>query len=81
MTHSSRFVKNEIIYRDYPAEIHVLLKCTCSCTVSLCFHFSYFISFIIQFQFYEAMCEISGHKGPLYDCDFYDSMESGQKLK
>lgn len=44
------------------------------------FYFSYFISFIVQFQFYEAMCDASGHTGELHDCDFYDSKEAGQKL-
>ncbi|XP_052286831.1 angiotensin-converting enzyme-like [Dreissena polymorpha] len=41
----------------------------------------YFISFISQFQFYEAMCEAAGHQGPLYNCDFYQSVEAGNKLK
>ncbi|XP_046341575.2 angiotensin-converting enzyme-like isoform X2 [Haliotis rufescens] len=41
----------------------------------------YFISFIVQFQFYEAMCAVRGHKGPLHTCDFYQSKEAGEKLK
>ncbi|XP_061197639.1 angiotensin-converting enzyme-like [Saccostrea echinata] len=40
----------------------------------------YFTSFILQFQFYEAMCNASGHQGPLYTCDFYRSKEAGLKL-
>ncbi|XP_078580935.1 angiotensin-converting enzyme-like [Branchiostoma floridae x Branchiostoma japonicum] len=40
----------------------------------------YFVSFIVQFQFYEAMCDASGHTGPLYKCDFYRSPEAGQLL-
>lgn len=41
----------------------------------------YFFSFISQFQFYEAMCEASGHQGELYKCDFYNSKEAGDKLR
>lgn len=41
----------------------------------------YFISFIIQFQFYEAMCKSSGHQGELYNCDFYQSKDAGDLLR
>lgn len=40
----------------------------------------YFVSFIVQFQFYESMCKASGYQGPLHQCDFYNSKEAGQKL-
>ncbi|XP_071946990.1 angiotensin-converting enzyme-like [Antedon mediterranea] len=40
----------------------------------------YFLRTIIQFQFYEAMCNASGHQGPLYKCDFYESKEAGKLL-
>nr|XP_039267513.1 angiotensin-converting enzyme-like isoform X1 [Styela clava] len=40
----------------------------------------YFVSFVIQFQFYQAMCNEANHQGPLYKCDFYKSKEAGQKL-
>ena len=45
------------------------------------FDFSYFVSFIIQFQFYEAMCNASGHEGELYNCDFYKSKQAGDLLR
>ena len=45
------------------------------------FHCSYFVSFIIQFQFYESMCDASGHRGELYNCDFYQSKEAGDLLR
>ena len=41
----------------------------------------YFVSFIIQFQFYEAMCQASGHQGEMYNCDFYQSNEAGNLLR
>lgn len=41
----------------------------------------YFVSFIIQFQFYEAMCNASGHEGELYNCDFYQSKQAGDLLR
>ncbi len=39
----------------------------------------YFLSHILQFQFYKALCDASGYKGPLYECSFYGSKEAGQK--
>jgi peptidyl-dipeptidase A len=39
----------------------------------------YFLSFVIQFQFYKALCAAAGHTGPLNECDFYASKEAGQK--
>ncbi|KAL5010883.1 hypothetical protein ScPMuIL_013188 [Solemya velum] len=40
----------------------------------------YFISFISQFQFYEALCAASEHQGPLHQCDFYQSKAAGKLL-
>ncbi len=39
----------------------------------------YFLSHILQFQFYKSLCDASGHKGPLYECSFYGNKEAGQK--
>lgn len=41
----------------------------------------YFLSYFMQFQFFEAMCKASGHEGPLYTCDFYQSKAAGDLLK
>ncbi|XP_009882130.1 PREDICTED: angiotensin-converting enzyme [Charadrius vociferus] len=40
----------------------------------------YFVSFVIQFQFHQALCEAAGHKGPLHTCDIYQSKEAGKIL-
>jgi len=42
----------------------------------------YFVSFVVQFQFYESMCEAAGYNvdEDLYKCDFYRSKEAGEKL-
>uniref|UniRef100_A0A8C9CGF5 Angiotensin-converting enzyme n=1 Tax=Phocoena sinus TaxID=42100 RepID=A0A8C9CGF5_PHOSS len=40
----------------------------------------YFVSFVIQFQFHEALCQAAGHKGPLHKCDIYQSLEAGRRL-
>jgi peptidyl-dipeptidase A len=40
----------------------------------------YFLADILQFQFYRAMCQAAGQKGPLHQCSFYGSKEAGQKL-
>jgi peptidyl-dipeptidase A len=39
----------------------------------------YFLSFVIQFQFYKALCDASGYKGPLNECDFYGNKAAGEK--
>ena len=41
----------------------------------------YFLARIYQFQFYKAMCDASGYKGPLNRCSFYGSKASGEKLE
>jgi peptidyl-dipeptidase A len=40
----------------------------------------YFLSHVLQFQFYKALCDASGHTGPLYECSFYGNKEAGQKF-
>ena len=39
----------------------------------------YFLAFILQFQFYKAMCTAAGHTGPLNECDFYGNAEAGKR--
>ena len=41
----------------------------------------YFLAAIYEFQFYKAMCDASGYKGPLNRCTFYGSKAAGDKLK
>ncbi|MBV1917844.1 MAG: M2 family metallopeptidase [Sphingomonadaceae bacterium] len=40
----------------------------------------YFLSFILQFQFYEAACDMAGWKGPLHRCSFYGNKKVGEKF-
>jgi peptidyl-dipeptidase A len=40
----------------------------------------YFLSHILQFQFYKGLCDASGYQGPLYDCTFYGNKVAGQKF-
>nr|XP_056719617.1 angiotensin-converting enzyme [Euleptes europaea] len=40
----------------------------------------YFVSFIIQFQFHQALCKAAGHVGPLHKCDIYQSKQAGEIL-
>ena len=40
----------------------------------------YFLARVYQFQFYKAMCDASGYKGPLNRCSFYGSKAAGAKL-
>ncbi|XP_072270719.1 angiotensin-converting enzyme [Pyxicephalus adspersus] len=40
----------------------------------------YFISFVIQFQFHEALCNAAKQTGPLHTCDIYQSQEAGKLL-
>uniref|UniRef100_A0A3B3BGN1 Angiotensin-converting enzyme n=1 Tax=Oryzias melastigma TaxID=30732 RepID=A0A3B3BGN1_ORYME len=41
----------------------------------------YFVSFILQFQLHEKLCEAANHTGPLHTCDIYRSKEAGAILK
>jgi peptidyl-dipeptidase A len=41
----------------------------------------YFFAHVLQFQFHEALCEASGHEGPLHTCSIYGSEEAGQKMQ
>jgi peptidyl-dipeptidase A len=40
----------------------------------------YFLSFIMQFQFHAAACEIAGWDGPLHRCSIYGNEEVGRRL-
>jgi peptidyl-dipeptidase A len=40
----------------------------------------YFLARVYQFQFYRAMCQASGYKGPLNRCSVYGSKEAGKRL-
>ena len=35
---------------------------------------------MLQFQFAESLCQLSGHEGPLHRCDFSQSKEAGEAL-
>ncbi|HEU4773662.1 MAG TPA: M2 family metallopeptidase, partial [Lysobacter sp.] len=41
----------------------------------------YFLSHVLQFQMYKALCDASGHTGPLYECSFYGNAEAGKKFR
>jgi peptidyl-dipeptidase A len=40
----------------------------------------YFLSHVLQFQFYKGLCDASGYQGPLYNCSFYGNKVAGQKF-
>jgi peptidyl-dipeptidase A len=39
----------------------------------------YFLAFVLQFQFYKALCDSAGYQGPLHECDFYGNAEAGKR--
>jgi len=39
----------------------------------------YFLSHVLQFQFYKSLCDAAGYKGPLYECSFYGNPEAGKR--
>ncbi|XP_059147204.1 angiotensin-converting enzyme-like [Physella acuta] len=41
---------------------------------------SHFVGVILKFQFYKALCDISGYTGQLHRCDIYKSKQAGAKL-
>ena len=40
----------------------------------------YFLSFIIQFQFHKALCDIAGFNGPLHQCSIYGNKIAGKRF-
>lgn len=40
----------------------------------------YFVSHILQFQFYKTICESTGRNNNLFECDFYGERVAGEKL-
>lgn len=40
----------------------------------------YFLSFVMQFQFHKAACDMIDWKGPLHRCSIYGSREVGEKF-
>jgi peptidyl-dipeptidase A len=40
----------------------------------------YFLSHVLQFQFYKALCDAAGYQGPLYQCSFYGNKAAGDKF-
>ncbi|HRO03918.1 MAG TPA: M2 family metallopeptidase, partial [Terricaulis sp.] len=40
----------------------------------------YFLSYILQFQFYEAACQQAGWEGPLHRCTVYGNREVGERF-
>ncbi|OGR75988.1 MAG: peptidyl-dipeptidase [Elusimicrobia bacterium GWC2_65_9] len=40
----------------------------------------YFLAQVLQFQFYRALCEQTGHIGPLHRCSFYNDKKAGERL-
>ncbi len=40
----------------------------------------YFLANVLQFQFFRALCDIAGNKGPIHRCSFYGSKEAGARL-
>jgi peptidyl-dipeptidase A len=41
----------------------------------------YFLSHVLQFQFYKSLCDAAGYKGPLYECSFYGNKAAGAKFE
>ncbi|MCB1628323.1 MAG: M2 family metallopeptidase [Xanthomonadales bacterium] len=39
----------------------------------------YFLAHILQFQFYQALCDAAGHQGPLHTCNFAGNPEAGKR--
>lgn len=39
----------------------------------------YFLSHVLQFQFYKSLCDASGYKGPLNQCNFANNPEAGKR--
>jgi peptidyl-dipeptidase A len=40
----------------------------------------YFLAFILQFQFHQALCDAAGFEGPLHECSVAGNTEAGARL-
>lgn len=40
----------------------------------------YFLAFVLQFQFHQALCEAAGHDGPLHTCSIYGNQDAGKRF-
>jgi len=40
----------------------------------------YFLSHVLQFQFFKTLCDIAGQEGPVHRCSFFGSEEAGSRL-
>ncbi len=40
----------------------------------------YFLAFVLQFQFQQALCDATGFEGPLHECSIYGNKEAGALL-
>ena len=40
----------------------------------------YFLSYILQFQFHKAACDIAGFQGPIHQCSIYGNKEVGRRF-
>jgi peptidyl-dipeptidase A len=40
----------------------------------------YFLSFVLQFQFYKALCDAAGYQGALHECSYYGNAEAGKRF-
>jgi len=40
----------------------------------------YFLAFVLQFQFQQALCDAAGFEGPLHECSIYGNKEAGALL-
>ncbi len=39
------------------------------------------VNLYLQFQLFEGLCSLAGHKGLLHQCDFYGSKAAGDAIK
>jgi len=39
------------------------------------------VSFVLQFQWHQALCELIGQATPLHRCDIYRNLTAGARLK
>ena len=41
----------------------------------------YFLAHVLMFQFHKALCDVSGHTGPLHECSIAGSKEAGERFQ
>lgn len=71
----------KMIYNRFITREITSISCAYIIAVDRVFFHRYFVSFVVQFQWHEALCREAGNTRPLHRCDIYNNTNAGNKLR